>query len=75
MSCDHPPLKFPRPLPTRVLVEVCPTLHLQRNVEDHESVVEVFNAWPPNGDYLFHLRLDPEKFALFVKPDVSNRGL
>lgn len=55
-------------------MEVCPELHLERHLEDHESVVEVYNAWPPTCQYRLELRNDPEKYALFVKPDVSLRS-
>ena len=51
-------------------MEVCPTLHLEKHLEDSESLVEVYNAWPPLSDYRLELRIDKEKFALFVKPDV-----
>lgn len=47
-----------------------PELLLERHLEDHESVVEVFNARAPASQYRFELRNDPDKFALFVKTDV-----
>lgn len=54
----------------RKLVEICPEFHIERHLEDHESVAEAYNAWPPTSAYYFEMRKDADKYSLFVKPDV-----
>eukprot|EP00730_Choanoeca_flexa_P007776 TRINITY_DN12391_c3_g1_i22.p1 TRINITY_DN12391_c3_g1~~TRINITY_DN12391_c3_g1_i22.p1 ORF type:complete len:664 (+),score=160.61 TRINITY_DN12391_c3_g1_i22:48-2039(+) len=49
------------------LVEVCPSIHMERRLEDHMSVGEAYNAWPIMGDFLFELRVMETKYDLFTK--------
>eukprot|EP00043_Microstomoeca_roanoka_P006915 m.67064 g.67064 ORF g.67064 m.67064 type:complete len:695 (+) comp13619_c0_seq1:367-2451(+) len=51
------------------LVEVCPTLGVEREYEDHEEVAVLYGAWPPFSDYVFNLRVNESKYGLFVKPE------
>jgi hypothetical protein len=59
----------PRPC-VRTLVEVCPELLLERVLEDHEPVGDIYNAWPPTCDYRFDLRLHPDKYSIFTHSEV-----
>eukprot|EP00045_Choanoeca_perplexa_P013823 m.158417 g.158417 ORF g.158417 m.158417 type:complete len:585 (+) comp16468_c0_seq4:524-2278(+) len=53
--------------PNWALMEVCPSLFLERLLEDHMSVGEAYNAWPMMGDYYFELRVIDTKYDLFNK--------
>jgi hypothetical protein len=54
-------------------MEVCPSLFLERQLEDHMSVGEAYNAWPMTCDYRFELRVIETKYDLFSKAAVRVR--
>lgn len=56
-------------------MEVCPSLYLERVLEDHVSVGEAYNAWPITGDYRFELRVLDSKYDLFNKAAVCGAGM
>eukprot|EP00051_Salpingoeca_urceolata_P015156 m.195087 g.195087 ORF g.195087 m.195087 type:complete len:423 (+) comp18309_c0_seq3:688-1956(+) len=55
--------------PYYAIVEKCPELGVRRQLEDHESVGDAFQMWPPTCNYRFELLLDQDKYGLFLHPD------
>ena len=51
-------------------MEVCPKLGVEREYEDHEVVSYHYNSWPPFSDYSYRLRINEDKYGIFVKPEV-----
>jgi hypothetical protein len=56
--------------PNLQIVEHCPSLHIERHLEDHESVTDAYRMWPPSPscDYMLLLRRNPLKYDLFINP-------
>ncbi|XP_010864941.2 growth factor receptor-bound protein 7 isoform X1 [Esox lucius] len=50
------------------LIELHPGLGLERVLEDHEVVVKVQAAWPPEGDTKLQFRKNYAKYEFFRKP-------
>uniref|UniRef100_A0A6Q2YZJ9 Uncharacterized protein n=1 Tax=Esox lucius TaxID=8010 RepID=A0A6Q2YZJ9_ESOLU len=53
------------------LIELHPGLGLERVLEDHEVVVKVQAAWPPEGDTKLQFRKNYAKYEFFRKPMVG----
>ena len=55
--------------PNWALVEVLPELGVRRVLEDHESIGDVYNNWPPVCNYRLVLETFAPKYELFTAPD------
>eukprot|EP00049_Salpingoeca_infusionum_P007081 m.115439 g.115439 ORF g.115439 m.115439 type:complete len:717 (-) comp13566_c0_seq1:279-2429(-) len=51
------------------LVESCPDLAIQRPIEDHESIGEIFLSWSLSSTNKFCLFSDSQRFDLFLNPE------
>lgn len=57
--------------PNWVLVEQLGDVSLERELEDHENVVEVYSSWPRENNNLFLFKQNEKKYDLFEDPMVS----
>lgn len=58
--------------PNWVLVEQLGDVSLEREIEDHESVVEVYSSWPREHNNVFLFKQNEKKYDLFEDPIVSH---
>lgn len=54
--------------PNWVLVEQLGDVSLERELEDHESVVEVYSSWPREHNNVFLFKQNEKKYDLFEDP-------
>ena len=57
--------------PNWVLVEQLGDVSLERELEDHENVVEVHGSWPREHNNVFLFKQNEKKYDLFEDPIVS----
>lgn len=57
--------------PSWVLVEQLGDVSLERELEDHENVVEVYSSWPREHNNVFLFKQNEKKYDLFEDPIVS----
>lgn len=57
--------------PNWVLVEQLGDVSLERELEDHENIVEVYSSWPREHNNLFLFKQNEKKYDLFEDPIVS----
>lgn len=57
--------------PNWVLVEQLGDVSLERELEDHENVVDVFSSWPREHNNVFLFKQNEKKYDLFEDPIVS----
>lgn len=58
--------------PNWVLVEQLGDVSLERELEDHEDVVEVYSSWPREHNNLLLFKQNEKKYDLFEDPIVSS---
>lgn len=58
--------------PNWVMVEQLGDVSLERELEDHESVVEVYSSWPREHNNVFLFKQNEKKYDLFEDPIVSH---
>lgn len=57
--------------PNWVLVEQLGDVSLERELEDHENVVDVYSSWPREHNNVFLFKQNEKKYDLFEDPIVS----
>lgn len=57
--------------PNWVLVEQLGDVSLERELEDHENIVEVYSSWPRDHNNIFLFKQNEKKYDLFEDPIVS----
>lgn len=57
--------------PNWVLVEQLGDVSLERELEDHENVVDVYSSWPREHNNVFLFKQNEKKYDLFEDPMVS----
>ncbi|RDD42811.1 Amyloid beta A4 precursor protein-binding family B member 1-interacting protein [Trichoplax sp. H2] len=57
-----------KPDPSWVLVEHLTEQNLERNIEDHQIVVDIVSLWPVNSNNKLYFLLKSNKYALFKNP-------
>ena len=58
--------------PNWVMVEQLGDVSLERELEDHEGVVEVYSSWPREHNNVFLFKQNEKKYDLFEDPIVSD---
>ncbi len=61
--------------PNWVLVEQLGDVSLERELEDHENVVDVCSTWPREHNNVFLFKQNEKKYDLFEDPIVSLMGV
>lgn len=56
--------------PNWVLVEQLGDVSLERELEDHENIVEVYSSWPREHNNIFLFKQNERKYDLFEDPIV-----
>ena len=57
--------------PSWVLVEQLGDVSLERELEDHENLVDVYSSWPREHNNVFLFKQNEKKYDLFEDPIVS----
>ena len=60
--------------PNWVLVEQLGDVSLERELEDHENIVDVYSTWPRDHNNVFLFKQNEKKYDLFEDPIVSGGG-